>query len=174
VRAAEDQRVDVGRDQGVEVLVGRGEQVVAPGDPRLDEVDEAGTGPGGQGDVGGRREGVVIRQGLGRGAGADDADPAVVRGGHGPAGGRQDHLDHGHVVPLAGVAQHGSTRGVAGDDQRLHAAGDEVVEALEGILADLGDRLRAVRLARGVAEVEQRLVGQLVDHRAGHGEPAEA
>ena len=51
---------------------------------------------------------------------------------------------------------------------------DEVVEALEGVLADLADRLRAVRLARGVAEVEDRLVRQLVEHGPGHGQPAEA
>ena len=51
---------------------------------------------------------------------------------------------------------------------------DEVVEALEGVLAHLADRLGAVGLARGVAEVEDRLVRQLVDDRAGHGEPTEA
>jgi hypothetical protein len=55
----------------------------------------------------------------------------------------------------------------------LHALVDEVVEALEGVLADLADRLGAVGLASGVAEVEHRLVRQLVEHRPGHGEPAE-
>ena len=51
---------------------------------------------------------------------------------------------------------------------------DEVVEALEGVLADLADRQRAVGLAGGVAEVEHRLVRQLVQHGTGHGESTEA
>ena len=51
---------------------------------------------------------------------------------------------------------------------------DEVVEALEGVLAHLADRLRAVRLAGGVADVHDRLVRQLVDDRPGHGEATEA
>ena len=88
-------------------------------------------------------------------------------------GGREDHLDDRDVVALAGVAEHRRAGRVAGDDERLHAQGDEVVEALEGVLADLADRLGAVGLAGGVAEVEHRLVRQLVDHRPSHGEPAE-
>ena len=51
---------------------------------------------------------------------------------------------------------------------------DEVVEALEGVLAHLADRLGAVGLAGGVADVEDRLVRQLVDHGAGDREAAEA
>jgi hypothetical protein len=49
-----------------------------------------------------------------------------------------------------------------------------VVEALQRILADLGDRLRTVRLAGGIAQVEHRFVRQLVEHRPGDREPAEA
>ena len=118
-------------------------------------------------------ERVVVGQRLGGGAGADHADPAVAGGGDRTPGGGEDHLDDGYVVPLAGVAEHRGAGGVAGDDQRLDALVDQVVEALEGVLADLADRLGAVGLAGGVAEVDDRLVGQLVDHRPGHGEPAE-
>ena len=46
VRAAEDQRVDVGRDQRVEVLVRDADQLVAARDPCLDEVDEPRADPG--------------------------------------------------------------------------------------------------------------------------------
>ena len=120
------------------------------------------------------REGVVVGHRLGGGAGADHADPAGARGGDRAPGRGQDHLDHGYVVPLPGVAQHGGRGGVARDDQRLDAAVDQVVEALEGVLADLRDRLGAVGLAGGVAEVDDRLVRQLVDHGPGHGEPTEA
>src|SRR4051794_15340372 len=49
-----------------------------------------------------------------------------------------------------------------------------MVQALERVLADLADRLWSVWLACGVAQVEHRLVGQLVDDRAGHGESTEA
>src|SRR4029079_13315257 len=117
VGAAEDQGVHVGPDQRGEALVGGGQQVVATGHSGLDEVDEARTGLRGQGDVGRRGERVVVRQGLGGGAGADDADPSVVSGGDGTARGRQDHLDHRYVVPLAGVTEHGGAGRVAGDHQ---------------------------------------------------------
>ena len=51
---------------------------------------------------------------------------------------------------------------------------DEVVEALEGVLTDLADRLGAVGLACGVAEVDHCLVGQLVHDGTGDGQSAEA
>ena len=145
-----------------------------PVTPCLDELHEPRAGLGRQGDVGCRRERVLVGQRVGRRAGADDADAAAAGGGDGPAGGGQDHLDHGYVVPLAGVAEHRGAGRVAGDDEGLDALVDEVVEALEGVLADLGDRLGAVGLARGVAEVDHCLVGQLVHHGPGDGEPTEA
>ena len=51
---------------------------------------------------------------------------------------------------------------------------DEPVEALEGQLAGLGDGPRAVGGARGVAEVGDRLVRQLVEDRPHDGQPAVA
>ena len=174
VGAAEDQGVDAVGDQRVEVAVGHVEQLVAAGHALLDEVDEPRTGLREELHVRRGSEGVVVGLGLGRGAGADHADPAGMAGGDGPPGGRIDHLDHRDVVPLAGVAKHRGARAVAGDDQGLDAFGDEVVEALEGVLADLPDRLGSVGLPGGVTDVEDRLVGQLVDHRTGHGESTEA
>ena len=68
-------------------------------------------------------ERVVVGSGARRRLRPDDADPAVARGRDRPADGRPDHLDDRHVVPLARVAQHGRTRGVAGDDEQLDALG---------------------------------------------------
>ena len=50
---------------------------------------------------------------------------------------------------------------------------DEAVEALQRVLPRLGDRTRAVGRPGRVAEVDDRLVGQLVEDRPGHGEPTE-
>ena len=150
------------------------EQLVAPGDAGLDEVDEAGAGLDRHLEVRGGRERIVVGHRLRRGVGADHPDPSGV-GGRGRAAHRgQDHLDDRDVVALPGVAEHRRAGRVAGDHQRLHPLTDQVVEALEGVLADLADRLGAVGLAGGVADVQQRLVRQLVDHRAGDGESAEA
>ena len=82
--------------------------------------------------------------------------------------------DDRHVVPLAGVAEHRRAGGVARDHQGLDALLHEVVEALEGVLAHLADRLGAVGLPGGVTDVDDRLVRQLVDDGAGHGEATEA
>ena len=153
VGAAEDQRVDPGSDQRVEVVVGDREQLLAAGDPVLDEVDEPGAGAGRQGDLGGGGERVVVGERLGGGLGADHADPAVAGGRDRTPGRREDHLDDGHVVPLACVAEHRRAGGVAGDHQGLDALVDQVVEALEGVLTHLADRLGAVGLASGVTEI---------------------
>ena len=75
---------------------------------------------------------------------------------------------------LTGIPQHGRRRGVARDHEQLDALGDEVVHHRERVAAHLGDRLRAVRRVRGVADVEDGLLRQLVDDRAGHGESADA
>ena len=44
MRAAEDEGVDAGRRDRVEVVVGDAEQLVAAGDARLDELDEPRAG----------------------------------------------------------------------------------------------------------------------------------
>ena len=104
----------------------------------------------------------------------DHPDSAGSGGGHGPTRRGKDHLDDRHVIALARIAQHRRARGVAGDHEGLHALGDEVVEAVEGVLAHLADGLGAVRLAGGVAEVQQGLVRQLVENGARDRQPPEA
>ena len=83
----------------------------------------------------------------------------------------------GHVVALAGVAQHRRAGGVAGDQQELHVA---LEEEARGVLASvaahrLGAPVRAVGHARGVAEVLDRLArGGALTHRADDGQAADA
>src|SRR5690606_919779 len=60
--------------------------------------------------------------------------------------------------------------GVARDHERLHALRHEVVHDAEGECAHLGDRSRAVGPVRGVADVQDGLVRQLIEDRAGDGE----
>ena len=99
----------------------------------------------------------------------------IVRGfyNRAPHGG-QDHLDDGDRVPLAGVAQEGGRRGVAGDDDHLAAALDEVVGDGLGVPAHVGDAQRTVGPVGGVADVDHRFVRQLVDDRSRHRQPADA
>ena len=154
--------------------MGHADQLVAAGDAGLDEVDEARAGLRVQQDVRGGGERVVVGHRLRGGPGADHPDLPGAAGGHRAPRRRVDHLHHRHRVALTGVAEHRGAGRVAGDDERLDALVDEVVQALQGVLADLADRLLAVGLAGGVAEVEHRLVGQLVQHGPGHGESTEA
>lgn len=86
----------------------------------------------------------------------------------------QDHLDDGHVVAFAGVAQAGRGCRVAGDDQRLDAAAHEVVADGQRVRPNVGDRQRAVGPVAGVADVDDVLVGQLIDDRPRDGEPSDA
>src|SRR5690606_41258435 len=105
--------------------------------------------------------------------GRDHADAAAVGGRHRATHGGADHLDHRHVVTLPRVGQHRGGRGVAGDDQGLDAVVDEPVQALQGVLAHLGDRPGAIGGTGGVTKVEHRLVRHLVHDRPGHGETTE-
>ena len=82
-------------------------------------------------------------------------------------------LDDRDAVPLAGVPQDGSAGAVAGDDEHLDALLDQVVHHVEGEGPHLGDGARPVGSACGVADVQDRLVGQQVEHRAGHRQPAD-
>ena len=141
--------------------------------PASTNGDEPRAGRRVQRDLGCGGERVVVRLGGGGRLGADHADPAGPGGRDGAPGGGQDHLDDRHRVALAGVAEHRRAAGVAGDDQRLDALGDEMVQALQRELADAGDRLLAVRGAGGVAEIDDVLVRQLVDDRSGDRQPAE-
>jgi len=100
--------------------------------------------------------------------------PTCPRGRDRTPGRREDDLDDRHPITLARISQDGRAGRVAGDDQRLDALRDKMVEAVEGVLTYLADRLRPVWLAGRVCEVQHRLVRQLVEHGTGDGEPTEA
>ena len=51
---------------------------------------------------------------------------------------------------------------------------DEHLGDLAGVGAHVVERLRPVRVPRGVPEIDDVLVGEEIDERAGDGEPAEA
>ena len=174
MRAAEDERVDAFVDEAVEVLVRDRQQLRAGGDAGLDELHE----PRARGarDLDLRRGGEAVGVGttLVRRLRRDDADAVVARRRGGAARRRADDLDDGHVVALTGVVEHGGRGGVARDDEQLDPVVDEPVETLQRELTRLRDRPGAVGRSRRVAEVGHRLVGQLVDDRPGHRQPAEA
>ena len=146
VRAAEHERVHLGPLQRLQVGLGQAEQRPAGGDAALDELDELRAGDAGDLDVRGGGEGVGVGAAGDRGRGADHADPAVAGGGRRAAHGRADHLDHRDAVPLPGIVQAGRRRRCC---RRSRAAftpvGDQPVQAVERVPADIGDRLRAVR-----------------------------
>ena len=83
-------------------------------------------------------------------------------------------LDVEPAAAFARVAEHRGRRRVARDHEQLHAGVHEVVHDPQGIGAHLGDRQGPVGAVRGVTDVEDLLVGQLVDDRPGHRQPAEA
>ena len=173
MRAAEHERVDPGVAQRRQVLLGDGEHLGRVGDTGLDELDEPRAGLGEDRELRVDLEHVLVGARADRAGGADHADPAVARRRHRGAHRGADHLDDRNVVALARVAQHRRGGGVARDHEHLHALVDERVEDLERVPADVGDRLRTVRRARGVADVEERLARQLRRDRPGDGEPAD-
>ena len=98
--------------------------------------------------------------------------PDARRRGRGADAGFDDADDRDLVAVLQRV-ERDRGRAVARDDEHLDAAVDEQVGDLERVLQHVVGRLRTVREAAGVAEVERRLVRQQVDERAQHREPAE-
>ena len=74
----------------------------------------------------------------------------------------------------AQVVEAGGGGRVAGDDERLDVVVlDQAPRQLAGVAAHLGQRLRAVRVAAGVADVDEVLGRQQVDHGPGDGQAAE-
>ena len=114
-----------------------------------------------------RGERIGVRAGLDGGLRPDDAYVVVSGGMHGPTYCRVHHLNNRHVVSFAGIAQYRSTGGVARDDEHLHSLLDQVIHHVEGVRAHLGDRARTIRSARGVPDVQQRLVREDVKDRPG-------
>ena len=172
--AAEHQGVDAGIPHRFQVLAGNSLELRAVRHAVFDELDEAWARLGG--DLQMRRSGerVLVRLRQHRRPGADDTHMSVTGSSHSAPDRRLDHLDDGDPVALTGVAQHGAAGRVAGDDQQLHPLVDELVHHLQGEGADFGKRARTVRAARGVTDITDRLVRQLVQNTACDSEPAHA
>ena len=124
-------------------------------------------------DLRGCGESIVVRL---RGScrfSADHSDTTGSGGSDSSSGGRQDHLYDGHAIAFPGITKHRRATRIAGDDQDLDALPHQVIKALESVLTDVRDWLLAVRGTRGVTQVDDVFVGQLVDDRAGYRKPAE-
>ena len=77
-----------------------------------------------------------------------------------------------HPAPQRGQRRGG--RRVAGDDEQLRAAREELLGDLQREGLELGPRALAVGEARGVAQVEEVLVGQRDEQLVQDGEAADA
>ncbi len=182
--AAQNQRVDVVREQRLEVASRdlRGHRIVEP--TLFDERHEqrAGLRPDFEpGDDPAQRDGVGIR--AHRRFRGDDADAAVAGRGRGAIGARFDHppdRQRGLAVIAAITAivallalERQCGGGVAGDHDRLDAAALEKLEIDLRVPPHRGRGLRAVRQPGGVAEIEQALARQAPPQRGGDGQPAD-
>ena len=178
VRAAQNHGVHARRLERFEVLPRHSEQFRARGDARLHVADEGRAGRGGDFQVRGRREGVLVRPRTDSGGRTDHAHAAGAGRGHRTADGGLDHFDDRNPVTggvaFAGIAEHRRRRRVAGDREELDAGIHEFVHDAEGVGPHLCDGERSVRAVRGVAHVENGLVGQLIDDGPCHREPADA
>ena len=160
--------------QRLQITLGQAEHLTTAGDPALDEVDEAGAGHRGDLGVAGGGERVLVGvRGDGR-PGADHADAAVAGGGDRAAHRGQDHFDNGHVVAFPRVPKTGGRGRVARDHQGLDAPADQIVTDGQRVRADLRNGQRAIGAVAGVADVDDVLIGQLVDDRPRDGEPTDA
>ena len=119
--------------------------------------------------VNGPRIGAAFDRALGR----DHGDAAVAGGRGARAGAGLDHADHRHRLPclLQQIERHGRGR-VAGDHQHLDALIDQEPCRLERIGLNRLGALGAVREPRGVAEIDEMLVGEARDERPQHRKPA--
>src|SRR3989442_2927560 len=87
---------------------------------------------------------------------------------------RLDHADDGHRRLFLERAERMRGARVARDHHGLHAAPQEIREDLGAVAPDRVRRLRPIRDAGGVPEVDHRLFGQALEQRARDGEAADA
>ena len=136
MRAPEHQHVDAGALQRLEILprdqLGGG--VVEPS--FLDEGHEQGAGLGTDGRIGPERpDGPLVGTTRDRARGPDHADFPGSGRRHGRARPRLDHADQGDRTAGGEVVEGVGTDGVAGHDEGLHAAPQEVRENLARVAA---------------------------------------
>ena len=175
MRAPQDQRVHARFLQRRQVLARHSLDLLARGHPGLDEVDESGARLLANRQPGDGRERAQVCLGLDGGLRANDTDVVVAGGDDALARGRSNDLDDGDAgidpVAFPGIRKRRRRGGIAGDDERLHAARGQLVEGGQRQRANLRDSSRAVRRVLGVAQVDDLFVGQLVDDCARHRQP---
>src|SRR5699024_10104629 len=142
-------------------------------DPPLYEGDELRASLGNGGDVRTSSEEILVRPGGHRRLRPDQADAVVSGRGYGAADRGEDDLDDRDRVAFAGIAHEGRGGGVAGDDDHLLPAGNQIIGDHAGVLADLRDRLIPIRRVRDVPDVDDGFVRQQIHDRARHGETAD-
>ena len=192
MRAAQYERVDFATAQRVEVVLRdflecgadidlrreRGELLDGAFchlDALLGDVDEARCCRGEDGDAG-----VDVTNRLGVGVGfhrclrGDDSHAAVLRCVGGGTRTWLDHADHGYGQRLLCVGKTRRGRRVAGDHDHLHAAAHEPRPDLLNESVDLGKGPGAVGASRGIAQVDEGFVRQLLRDVARDGKPAES
>ena len=107
------------------------------------------------------------------GSGTDDPHVVAARGANCAADCGMADFNHRHVVPFPSVPQNGSTGRVARNDQHLDAELDLMVHNVQRVEANLRNRQRTVRTVEGVADIEDCLVGKLIQDGARNGEPTD-
>ena len=178
MRAAQQQGVDGCVTNWRQQSLGQDGDLVAGGDPTLDELDETWARRAREVDVdvAGRRclgHGALVRTRSDGADGADDADSTAAGGVDQRLRAGLDDADHGHLELGRQVDRR--CRGVARDHDDLGVVFvDQESGDLTGVAGDLGLRLRAIRVAAGVADVDDVLGGQQVDHGAGDRQATEA
>ena len=105
----------------------------------------------------------------------DDPDPSGGGGRHQGPNPRLNDPDHRNSTGRGQlIAGHRGRRGVAGHDQQLGVVTvHQVASNLVGEAAYLALRFGTIGVTVGVTHVDEVLVGQEIDERPGHGEPAE-
>ena len=192
MRAAQHERVDFATAQRVEVVLRdflecradvdfrceRGELLDGAFrhlDALLSDVDETRCCRGEDGDAG-----VDVTNRLGVGVGfhrclrGDDPHAAVLRCVGGGTRTWLDHADHGYGQRLLCVGKTRRGRRVAGDHYHFHAAAHEPRPDLLHESVDLGKGPGTVGASRGIAQVDEGFVRQLLRDVARDGKPAES
>jgi hypothetical protein len=176
VRAPEQQRVDAGFLHGRQQALGQHGDLVADRLAPFDELDEAGTGGARQVDgCTGVVDGALIGAGRDGAHGADHAHPPRFGGGDEGPHTWLDDADDGHRQLGREVVEASGGGRVARHDEQLDVVlFHQAPRDLPGELAHLGLRAGAVGIATGVADVDEVLGRQQVDHSTRDGEAAEA
>ena len=142
--------------------------------PFLDERHEQRAGLAVDACIGAQRlDRALVRAARNGPGGADHTDRPRLGRCHCGARTRFDHADDGYSRALLQVAERVRGARIARDDHGFHAAIQQIREDLAAIAPHGIRRFRPVRHARGVAEIDHRLVREPLEQRARDGQAAD-